>query len=51
MQRFNLPDGKYIEIEDNPSREYIIGLQNFLAEQYPDYYTPYKEEVLSLIHI
>jgi len=45
MQRFNLPDGKYIEIEDNPSREYVIGLQNFLAEQYPDYYTPYKEEV------
>ena len=45
MQRFNLPDGKYIEIEDNPSREYVIGLQNFLAEQYPDYYVPYKEEI------
>ncbi len=45
MQRFNLPDGKYIQIEDNPSREYAIDLQNFLAEQYPDYYSPYKEEI------
>ena len=43
MSRFNLPDGKYIDIPSDADRNYYINLQNYLAEQYPNYYTPYKE--------
>ena len=43
MSRFNLPDGKYIDIPSDADRNYYINLQNYLAEQYPNYYTSYKE--------
>ena len=45
MAVYKLPDGRYLEVDDNASREELISINNQLAELYPDYYQPFKEEV------
>ena len=43
--KYNLPDGRFINVPDNPDRQYLIRLQNTLAQEYPDFIDPYTEPV------
>ena len=45
MAVYRLPDGRYLTVDDNATREELISINNQLAELYPDYYQPFKEEV------
>jgi len=45
MKKINLPDGRFVEVPDDISRDQAINLQNLLASEYPDTYSPYQEEV------
>ena len=40
-----MPDGRFINVPDNPDRQYLIRLQNTLAQEYPDFIDPYTEPV------
>ena len=44
MQRLNLPDGRFVEVPDDITRDQAIDLQNLLATEYPDFYTPYQPD-------
>ena len=44
MQRINLPDGRFVEVPDDITREQAIDLQNLLASEYPDNYSPYQPD-------
>ena len=44
MQRLNLPDGRFVEVPDDITRDQAIDLQNLLAAEYPDFYTPYQPD-------
>ena len=35
--KYNLPDGRFVNVPDNPDRQYLIRLQNTLAQEYPDF--------------
>ena len=43
MPRYNLPDGRYVDVPADADRDYYIRLQNTLAQEYPDNFTQYKE--------
>ena len=44
MQKINLPDGRFVEVPDDITREQAIDLQNLLASEYPDNYSPYRPD-------
>ena len=43
--KYDLPDGRFINVPDNPDKEYLIRLQNTLAQEYPNSIEPYTEPV------
>ena len=43
MPRYNLPDGRYVDVPADADRDYYIRLQNTLAQEYPDNFTQYQE--------
>ena len=43
MPRYNLPDGKYVDVPADADKNYYIRLQNTLAQEYPDNFTQYQE--------
>ena len=45
MQRYSLPDGRILEVDDDITRDEKILLQNQLHDLYPEYYQPFREEV------
>lgn len=46
MSIISLPDGRTISVPDNPDQEYKNRLQNKLAQDFPDYYSPVNERTL-----
>lgn len=46
MAIISLPDGRTISVPDNPDQEYKNRLQNKLAQDFPDYYSPVNERTL-----
>lgn len=45
MAEYSLPDGRILNVPDSATQDDLINLQSQLAELYPDYYAPYKEEI------
>ena len=45
MAEYSLPDGRILNVPDSATQDDLINLQSQLAEHYPDYYAPYKEEI------
>ena len=43
--RYDLPDGRFVNVPDNPDKQYLIRLQNTLAQEYPEFISPYTEPV------
>ena len=45
MAEYSLPDGRILNVPDSATQDDLINLQSQLAELYPDYYSPYKQEI------
>ena len=45
MAEYSLPDGRILNVPDSATQDDLVNLQSQLSELYPDYYSPYKEEI------